>query len=148
MGQELKGAGFLLLILGELLPAKDVATVLEKGNQDGVVIVELSIGPSNVESFDVLIVCVLENRLIIEEQLTAFYMVLQINLKQLEFKGGAANSRVSIIHICFTIAQRAFCHKKQIVCICYVIEANLDFFIWHPYLYSIKALLNVCVYNN
>ena len=73
-------------------------------------------------------------------------MVLQVNFEQLEFVGSAANGRVIVIHVCLTIAQGAFCHEKQIVCICYVIEANLNFFIWHTYLYSLKSLLNVGVY--
>ena len=65
--QELQGTGVLLLLLGELLPAEDVVTMLEKGDQDGVVVVELALGPSNMESFDVLVVCVLENGLVVEE---------------------------------------------------------------------------------
>ena len=43
MGQELEGAGFFFLLLGQLLPAEDVVTVLEKGDQDCVEVVELAV---------------------------------------------------------------------------------------------------------
>ena len=121
--------------------------MLEKGYKNRVVVIELAIRPSHMECLDILIVRVFKYGLIIEKQFTALNLVLQVYFEQPKFIGEATIIRIFIILFWFTITQRAFSYEEQIVCVSYIVEANLNFFIWHPYLYPLKSLLDAGIDN-
>ena len=97
MRQELQRSRILLLFLGQLLPAEYVVTMLEKGYKNRVVVVELAVRPSHMECLDILIVRVFKYGLIIEKQLTALNLVLQVYFEQPKFIGEATIIRIFII---------------------------------------------------